>query len=260
MALTLRSSLRPTSTTTSPLTSIFQRLSLQPLTPTRGFKANRLATPKNDWFGVNTSDEQMPPYPYGPRQFYKQADSGLYGGKVVQYGNKISKGRNKGKTKRRFKPHVKLADLESQALGRTITIRVTYACLRTIRKCGGVDNYLLGEKPARIKELGLLGWRLRWKVMNSPLMKEKFAKERENLGLPQQMGPVTPFEKAWKDPAYREQALAEVEAGWRKLAEADERFLAHVEKNWESKDEREYEKKRMIPDFDTIAAPVLESL
>lgn len=202
----------------------------------------------------------MPPYPYGPRRWYKQADSGLYGGRVVQYGNKISKGRNKGKTRRRWEPHVKLADLESEALGRTITIRVTYACLRTIRKCGGLDQYLLGDKPARIKELGLLGWKLRWKVMNSPVMKEKFAAERENLGLPPQMGPVVPFEAAWKDPAYREKAMAEQMQEWRKLAEADERFANHVKTHWEPKDQNEYDKKKMVPDLDLKLAPVIETI
>jgi len=206
-------------------------------------------TRKDDLFGVHTNDELMPPYPYGPRKFYKQADTGLYGGRVVQYGNKVSQGKNKGRTRRRWDPHVKLADLESEAMGKTITIRVTYACLRTIRKCGGIDAYLLGDKPARIKELGLLGWRLRWKVMNSPLMKERFAAERANLGLPPQMGPVTPFEEAWKDPEYREKAMAEQEKVWQDLAEADERFSKHVETHWEPKDKEEYNKPKMIPDF-----------
>ena len=244
----------------SSITSLFNRLTIAPLVTTRGFKGNRKATRKDSNFGVQTDDELMPPYPYGPRRFYKQADNGLYGGRTVQYGNKISKGRNKGKTRRRWDPHVKLEDLESVALGRTITIRVTYACLRTIRKCGGLDEYLLGDKPARIKELGLLGWKLRWKVMNSPMMKEKFAAERANLGLPPQMGPVEPFESAWKDPAYREKAMAEQMAAWRKLAEADERFVKHVESKWEPKDKTEYEKKRMIPDFEVKALPLLENL
>lgn len=202
----------------------------------------------------------MPPYPYGPRRFYKQADNGLYGGRVVQYGNKISQGKNKGKTRRRWDPHVKLADLESKALGKTITIRVTYACLRTIRKCGGIDGYLLGDKPARIKELGLLGWKLRWRIMNTPMMKEKFAAERDNLGLPKQMGPVVPFEDAWKDPAYREQVMKEQEEQWNKLAEADERFRRHVEIKWEPKDKEEYDKKVMIPDFEVSGKAILTGL
>ena len=39
--------------------------------------------------------------------------------------------------------------------------------LRTIDKCGGLDNYLLGNKAQRVKELGLKGWELRWRVMQS---------------------------------------------------------------------------------------------
>lgn len=39
-----------------------------------------------------------PPYPYGMLHAFKNADKGLFGGAHVQSGNKISKGRNKGKT------------------------------------------------------------------------------------------------------------------------------------------------------------------
>lgn len=33
-------------------------------------------------------------------------------------------------------------------------------------KVGGLDEYLLGGGAARVKELGLEGWRLRWAVVN----------------------------------------------------------------------------------------------
>ena len=56
--------------------------------------------------------------------------------------------------------------------------------LRTIDKVGGLDEYLLGDKPARIKELGVEGWRLRWRVMRTGKVREKFRRERERLGLP----------------------------------------------------------------------------
>ena len=56
--------------------------------------------------------------------------------------------------------------------------------LRTIDKVGGLDEYLLGDKPARIKELGLEGWRLRWMVMNSRKVRDRFREERLRLGLP----------------------------------------------------------------------------
>jgi large subunit ribosomal protein L28 len=56
--------------------------------------------------------------------------------------------------------------------------------LRTIDKSGGLDEYLLGRKPQRVKDLGPWGWRLRWRIMQSPAVREQFAREREALGLP----------------------------------------------------------------------------
>lgn len=53
--------------------------------------------------------------------------------------------------------------------------------LRTIDKVGGLDEYLLGGKAARIKELGMGGWKLRWRIMGSVKIKERFAREREAL-------------------------------------------------------------------------------
>jgi len=56
--------------------------------------------------------------------------------------------------------------------------------LRTVDKCGGLDEYLLGEKAARIKDLGVAGWKLRWRIMQTDAVKERFRKQREAAGLP----------------------------------------------------------------------------
>lgn len=64
-------------------------------------------------------------------------------------------------------------------------MKVQARVLRTIDKVGGLDEYLLGEKPQRIKELGVEGWRLRWKVMSTKAVRERFREERRLLGLPQ---------------------------------------------------------------------------
>lgn len=55
--------------------------------------------------------------------------------------------------------------------------------LRTIDKVGGLDEYLLGGKAARLKELGMGGWRLRAMIMRTDKVKERFQREREALGL-----------------------------------------------------------------------------
>lgn len=63
-------------------------------------------------------------------------------------------------------------------------VRVTTRVLRTVDKCGGLDEYLLGEKAGRIKDLGMGGWKLRWRIMKTEKVKERFAREREAAGLP----------------------------------------------------------------------------
>jgi large subunit ribosomal protein L28 len=212
----------------------------QPLTAIRTFKPFRKADPISE-----PGDSDIPPYPNGERQTFKQADRGLYGGASLQFGNKISKGRNKGKTRRRWYPNVRLETIRSEALGKDLTIRVTASCMRTINKCGGLDQYLLGDKPARIKELGLFGWKLRWKVMNSPMMRRKFAEERQKLGLQAsamdlRLKPEEAFEQVWEDGDARAEMLREQKKAWEALKEKDERFREHVKTRWEPKDKREY--------------------
>ncbi|EED24441.1 50S ribosomal protein L24 [Talaromyces stipitatus ATCC 10500] len=164
---------------TSSLNATFRGLSLNTSVPTikRGFSTS------SSLQKVKTIPEHIPPYPYKPNYVYKQADSGLYGGVTISFGNKISKGRNKGKTRRSWKPNVRWKKLPSEALGEEVFVKLTRKALRTIRKCGGLDNYLLCDKPSRLKELGLTGWKLRYRIMQSPSMKKKFAEEREKLGI-----------------------------------------------------------------------------
>lgn len=69
------------------------------------------------------------------------------------------------------------------ALNRFVRVKVLARVLRTIDKVGGLDEYLLGEKPARIKELGMGGWALRWRLMRTEAVKERFRLQRIALGL-----------------------------------------------------------------------------
>ena len=57
--------------------------------------------------------------------------------------------------------------------------------MRTIDKVGGLDEYLLGEKAARIKDLGMGGWALRWRIMRTPTVQERFRRQRAEMGLPE---------------------------------------------------------------------------
>ncbi|EDN03807.1 conserved hypothetical protein [Histoplasma mississippiense (nom. inval.)] len=148
----------------------------------QAFRTLSLAPTRSLYISVDPA-KGPPEYPYGPARFFKQSNTGLYGGSTIQFGNKISKGRNKGKTRRTWKPNIRHEELYSEALGKTLQLKVQHRVLRTIKKVGGLDQYLLGDKPARIKELGIFGWNLRWKVMQSKAMQKKFKDEQKELEL-----------------------------------------------------------------------------
>jgi large subunit ribosomal protein L28 len=126
---------------------------------------------------------EIPLYPYGERQFYKQSNTGLYGSQRIRFGNNVST-KHEVKTRRKWRPNVQSKRLWSDALGVFVRTRITTRVLRTVDKEGGLDNYLLGNKAARIRDLGPWGWRLRWRLMQSPAIKARFAAQRAALGLP----------------------------------------------------------------------------
>jgi len=114
---------------------------------------------------------------------YKQSNFGLYGKQKIRYGNMVSE-KNEIKTRRYWRPNVKSKRLWSEALGKFVRTRITTRVLRTVDKAGGLDEYLLGEKSGRIKELGMGGWKLRWRIMQTDAVKQRFAMQRKEMGLP----------------------------------------------------------------------------
>ncbi|KAI0425154.1 hypothetical protein F5Y09DRAFT_322423 [Xylaria sp. FL1042] len=127
--------------------------------------------------------ELVPTYPYGRFQTYKQRNSGLYGRSKIRFGNVVaSKYGNKSRTT--WLPNRHTKRLWSPSLNAFIRTRMTASVLHTIDRLGGIDEYLLGSKAKRIKELGPAGWALRWKIMQSAAVQARFAREREALGLP----------------------------------------------------------------------------
>ena len=111
-----------------------------------------------------------PAYPCPAPQWYKQQNLGLYGGQSIRFGNNISE-KNEIKTRRTWHPNIKYKWLYSDALGRKIRVKLSTRVLRTIDKVGGLDEYVLGGKSARLRELGMYGWSLRWVVLQK--MEEK---------------------------------------------------------------------------------------
>lgn len=124
----------------------------------------------------------IPAYPYGERPFYKQSNKGLYGSARIRFGNNVSE-RHKVKTPRFWRPNILVKNYYSPSVGANIKTRLTMRVLKTIKKEGGLENYLLKNKPARIRELGPGGWNLRWLLMQTTAVQEKFNLERVQLGL-----------------------------------------------------------------------------
>lgn len=176
---------------------------------------------------LKRTDPLMPPYPYAKDVKFPEANQGLYGHATIQSGNKISKGRNKGKTLRKWFPNVRIERIRSEALEKELVIPITARVFRTIQKCGGIDAYLLGEKPARIKELGLLGWKLRWLIMKAHALKETTVEERTALGLPSASPLTETFEEVWNDDARRQILINQQTSAWQKLREKAERADRH---------------------------------
>jgi large subunit ribosomal protein L28 len=114
---------------------------------------------------------------------YHQSNTGLYGAARIRFGNNVSE-RNNIKTRRKWRPNVHHKRLWSASLGVFVRTRVTTRVLRTVDKAGGLDEYLLGRTPQRVRDLGPWGWKLRWRVMQTPAVRARFAAEREALGLP----------------------------------------------------------------------------
>lgn len=124
----------------------------------------------------------IPPYPYGERRVYKQSNAGLYGNVRIRFGNNVSE-KHSVKTPRFWRPNILVKNYYSPSIGANIKTRLSMRVYKTIKREGGLENYLLKSKPARIKELGPGGWNLRWLLMQTTAVQERFNVERVALGL-----------------------------------------------------------------------------
>jgi large subunit ribosomal protein L28 len=69
-------------------------------------------------------------------------------GKGVMTGNNVSHANNR--TRRRFLPNLQTTSVLSEALGRSIRMRVTTSALRTIEHAGGLDAFLMASRDAKL--------------------------------------------------------------------------------------------------------------
>jgi large subunit ribosomal protein L28 len=133
---------------------------------------------------VIPADSYIPAYPYGDHALFKQANRGLYGDQMIQFGNNVSH-KTETKTRRYWKPNVLSKSLYSVALKKKIKLRITSNVLKTMDREGGLDEYLLKDNEHRLKELGPLGWALRWTLLQKPEVISRMRAEAAALGLDQ---------------------------------------------------------------------------
>lgn len=81
--------------------------------------------------------------------WFKRGYRGLYGNKMTRFGNKVSFAENK--TRRTWKPNVQKKTLFSETLQRKLTFRMTTSVIRTVKRFGGIDEYLVRTRDSEIK-------------------------------------------------------------------------------------------------------------
>ncbi|CAM6123902.1 unnamed protein product [Calypogeia fissa] len=94
------------------------------------------------------------------RVVMNRANRGLYAGRHIQFGNKVSEdGGNK--SRRTWKPNVQAKRIFSLALDHFIRINLTTHALRSIDKAGGLDEYLLNIPDRKLENDNALFWKRR---------------------------------------------------------------------------------------------------
>ncbi len=69
-------------------------------------------------------------------------------GKGVQTGNNVSHANNR--SRRRFLPNIQTVSLMSDALGRSVRLRISTQALRSVEHNQGLDNFLLKTADSKL--------------------------------------------------------------------------------------------------------------
>ena len=94
-------------------------------------------------------------------------------GKEPQFGHNVSHAKNR--TNRRFVPNLQKVTLYSDALRRSVQLRVSTRALRSVQHCGGLDPYLLSRHDHQLAEPGLRLKRKVRKALSAPKKADQVA-------------------------------------------------------------------------------------
>ena len=113
----------------------------------------------------------VPSFAAKPHTTYKLRNKILAGGKTIHFGNNVSEFKNR--SRRIWRPNIKVKALWSEALGRRVRLRMVTSVLRTVDKVGGLDAYLTCSTRSRMMELGPRGWEIRAAVVKALRQRER---------------------------------------------------------------------------------------
>ncbi len=74
-------------------------------------------------------------------------------GKAVQTGNNVSHANNK--TRRRFLPNLSQVTLMSEALGGSVSLKISSHALRSVEHRGGLDKFLVAARDSELSPKAL---------------------------------------------------------------------------------------------------------
>ncbi len=94
-------------------------------------------------------------------------------GKDPQFGHNVSHANNR--TNRRFNPNLQKVTLHSDALGRSVPMRISTRALRSVQHNGGLDRYLLSRHDHQLPVPGLRLKRKIQKALSTPSKKSNQA-------------------------------------------------------------------------------------
>ncbi|KIP01327.1 hypothetical protein PHLGIDRAFT_17272 [Phlebiopsis gigantea 11061_1 CR5-6] len=121
---------------------------------------------------------------------FKRAQLGLFGGKTKQSGNNVPF--SKKKTRRTWLPNVHNQRLFSDTLQQFIRVKITARALRTVKKHGGIDHYVMNTKP---ELLGWEGMRIRHVLRERQTVQAAMAPGDAAATIPPPRAPVSPSQE-----------------------------------------------------------------
>ncbi|KAG9056778.1 39S ribosomal protein L24, mitochondrial [Serendipita sp. 407] len=86
--------------------------------------------------------------------FFKRAQAGLFHGRTIQFGNNVPESRYK--TRRTWQPNVRSKRMKSEILNQVMRWNVTMHAMRTVKKYGSLDDYLLKVRTKWLGERAML--------------------------------------------------------------------------------------------------------